>query len=553
MNILMRTVSAALVMVACVATESHAAAKTYAALPFTVNGPAGYTYLERAIPQMLNSRLYLKGEFEPISADAMAGMKAPTSEAEAASTQKALGVDYIIWGSATVVGDSCSLDTTVRDASGKVWPQVSEGKVNDLIPSLQKTSDSISASAFGRQIAAADTTTATQSVNQMNNNIVVNQTNANQQVYLNPQFRYQGEAVNETRLRTNVLPYAARGMIVYDFNNDGENEIVLLEEDFVEAYRWNGGQLVSAGKYKQSPSLENININNIDLDRDGRDELIITAVDDEDNEPHSYVLKYDGENFEAIMTYQNYFLNVVRLAPDYTPTLLGQKHDSSRLFKPGVYELAKSGEDFIQTRRLNLPKDANVFNFVYLPDDGQEGDKIVILTKDEHLRTYTLGGARLAESDHSYSGTSQSIAPDSSMPGMGKDTVLIPQEYYIPMRMPVVNFDGDQRWELLVNRPLSTTAQFFDRYRFFPEGEIHSMYWDGLGLGLQWKTRRIKGSVADIAVTDIDKNGVLDLVVCVNTHPGAVGMNTRKTVIIAYPLDLAQTDPKTAPNGGDLE
>ncbi|MFI3271427.1 MAG: FG-GAP-like repeat-containing protein [Pseudomonadota bacterium] len=553
MNVLMRTMSAALVMVACVATQAHAAAKTYAALPFTINGPAGYTYLERAIPQMLNSRLYLKGEFEPISADALSGIKAPSSEAEAANVQAALGVDFVIWGSATVVGDSCSLDTTVRGADGKIWPQSSESKVNDLIPSLQKTSDSISASAFGRAIAAPAAVAAVQPVNQMNSNIVVNQTDANQQVYLNPQFRYQGEAVNDTRLRTNVLPYAARGMLIQDFNGDGENEIILLEEDFVAAYRWNGGQLVPAGQFKQSPSLENININNIDIDNDGRDELVITAVNDDDNKPRSYVLKYDGEKFEAIMTYIDYFLNVVRLAPEYTPRLIGQKTDSPRLFKPGVYELVKNGDKFMQTRRLDLPKGANVFNFAYLPDNGPEGDKIIVLTEAETLRTYTLAGARLAESETTYSGTAQGIAADANMPGMGKDTVLIPQEYYIPMHMPVVNLDGDDRWEILVNRPLSTSAQFFERYRFFPEGEIHSLYWDGLGLGLQWKTRRIKGSVVDIAVTDVDKNGVLDLVVCVNTHPGAVGLDKRKTTIIAYPLDLTQTDPKTTPHGDGLE
>lgn len=549
MNVLMRTMSAAVVMVACFVTESYAA-KTYATMPFTVNGPAGYTYLERAIPQMLNSRLYLKGEFEPVSADALASLKAPSSEAEAASVQAKLGVDYIIWGSATVVGDSCSLDTTVRGADGKVWPLSSEGKVNDLIPSLQKTSDSISASAFGRTMVATTEVAAMNQVNQMNSNIVVNQTDANQQVYLNPQFRYQGEAANETRLRTNVLPFAARGMLVKDFNNNGENEVILLEEDFVEAYRWNGGQLVSAGKYKQAASLENININSIDLDRDGRDEIIVTAINT-DNKPQSYVLKYDGEKFDVLMTYQDYFLNVVRLAPEYTPTLIGQKTDTPRLFKPGVYELVKNGDKFMQTRRLDLPKGANVFNFTYVPDSGPEGDKIIVLNESEKLCTYTLAGARLSESDLSYSGAAQSVTAETNMPGMGKDTVVNGQEYYIPMRMPVVNFDGDQRWEILVNRPISTAAQFFERYRFFPEGEIHSLYWDGLGLGLQWKTRRIKGSVVDIAVTDIDKNGVLDLVVCVNTHPGAVGFNTRKTVIIAYPLDMSQTDPRTAPHSDE--
>ena len=39
--------------------------KTFTVLPFTVNGPAGYKYLEQSIPQMFSSRLYWKGQLEP--------------------------------------------------------------------------------------------------------------------------------------------------------------------------------------------------------------------------------------------------------------------------------------------------------------------------------------------------------------------------------------------------------------------------------------------------------------------------------------------------------
>ena len=91
------------------------------------------------------------------------------------------------------------------------------------------------------------------------------------------------------------------------------------------------------------------------------------------------------------------------------------------------------------------------------------------------------------------------------------------------------------------------SAQFFETYRFLPEGEIESLYWDGVGLGLQWKTRRIKGSVVDFALADPNNDGTKDLVVCLNTHPGALGLQNRKTVVVFYPLDLSMMDPKTAP------
>ena len=59
--------------------------------------------------------------------------------------------------------------------------------------------------------------------------------------------------------------------------------------------------------------------------------------------------------------------------------------------------------------------------------------------------------------------------------------------------------------------------------------------------------RRIKGSVVDFALADPNNDGTKDLVVCLNTHPGALGLQNRKTVVVFYPLDLSMMDPKTAP------
>jgi hypothetical protein len=64
------------------------------------------------------------------------------------------------------------------------------------------------------------------------------------------------------------------------------------------------------------------------------------------------------------------------------------------------------------------------------------------------------------------------------------------------------------------------------------------MYWDGVGLSLQWKTARIKGTVTDYALADFDNDGTLDLVVNVNSHTGMAGTTKKRTMLVAYPLDL---------------
>ncbi len=113
------------------------------------------------------------------------------------------------------------------------------------------------------------------------------------------------------------------------------------------------------------------------------------------------------------------------------------------------------------------------------------------------------------------------------------------------MRMETIDLDNNGILELLTNKPISTAATFFNNFRNYPAGEIHSMVWDGIGLSLLWKTRRITGTVADFEIGDPNNDGVLDLVVCVVTYPGALGFGDKRTMITLYPLDTTLTDPNT--------
>lgn len=112
--------------------------------------------------------------------------------------------------------------------------------------------------------------------------------------------------------------------------------------------------------------------------------------------------------------------------------------------------------------------------------------------------------------------------------------------YYLPNRLVPINLDRDANYELLVSQSDSKAADFFPRYRHFPQGRIHCLNWDGLGLNTVWKTRTIQGTVADYGIADLNNNGKEDLFVCVNTHPGAFGTGKRKTMIITYELDVIE-------------
>ena len=544
MHLLFRTAFVLCTMLVFAAQALAADISSYAVLPFKVNGPSGFTYLEKAIPSMLTSRLYWEDHVQPVSDANIAKAGRVTDSGSAAKALSATGADYVVWGDVTIVEQEASVDVRVQGKNGKTWHKAARTQVNDLISALQNISTAINAEVFGRGgQGAADGVTM---VNQMNPSFMHNET-TQRQVYLNPQFRYQGS--DGTRLRSQTLPYAAVGMVVADVTGDGKNEIVVLSEKRLYVYRWDNGRLVPLGEYDISPRLTPILVRSIDMDRDNTDEIVLSTYDAEGTTPYAFILSFKGNKFTELVKRAPYYVNVVRVMPDFMPTLVGQKGDPNRIFsRSGVYEMAKQGDSLIQVKKIALPSGVNALNFAYLPGKaGEETDKLVMLTDDEHLRVFAPSGGQLSQTDEKFSGAAVGIAEQTHMPGMGKNNILIPSNYFIPLRMVPNDLERDGTWEIMVNKPISVSAQFFENYRFYPEGEIHNLYWDGVGLSLQWKTRRIKGSVVDFDISDPNNDGTRDLVVCLNTHPGALGLQNRKTVIVAYPLDLSLTDPKTAP------
>ncbi len=523
-------------------SPSFAAQRTFAITPFEVQGAKAFNYLEKAVPPMLASRLYWKDAIEPISDTEAAKLSYPSNEQAVEGLLASTGADYLIWGSIVIVNNEASLDVRARSSSGEEWRKGFQTHVNELIPTLQVASDSINTEVFGRNTSTSASTTQ-QPINRMNPDLVHNET-TQAGVYLNPQFRYQG--ADGARLRSQSMPFVASGIAVADVTGDGNNDVVLLEESAVHVYSWQNGQLMPISSFDLPNNYEALRVRTIDLNRDGAEELIVAMADPEESIGMSFILDARGGEIREVLRERKVFLSVTRLLPDMMPRLIGQRSDHQRIFsRSGVFEMEKQGNSLVQGAPLNLPSKANVFNFAWLPGSENESEKLIVLSGDERLLTFSSKGDEMAESDETYSGSATYINEQTNLPGLGRVTDDIFNQYFIPMNMEVTDLDANGTWELLVNKPVSIAAMFFERYRFFPEGEIQSLTWDGIGLSLLWKTRRIKGSVADFTVSDINNDGITDLIVCVNTHPGALNLKSRKSMVIVYPLDTSKTDPNT--------
>ena len=552
----LRLFGVTVLMLVAFATQATAA-ESYAVLPFKITSVDQYQYMGVSVPQMISSRLYVKDKFQPVAKTTVVDQSSLSSESDAAKAQGSMRADYVIWGDMEIRDADCEMNVYARNKAGKMWSRHVRTKINNMNPKIQELSAAISQDVFGYTAGTGVTAIPSQNQapiretqNQLNPDLVVNEDGV-RDVYLNPNIRYAGNTDDSGSLRTPTLPFPSVDFDIADLDGDGRNEIVLIENHAIHVYRYENGKMVDLASDQMLLMNNNLSVRVFNPGV-GRPKIIVNSQDDR-AAASGYVYVFDGKNLKQEAKNIPYYMNVVTLPDMKQPTLIGQYGDVQRVFKGGIYEMMKAADGkYMEGTRLDMPEKVNALNFTWIPYTRDTGPLLVALTDEERLRVFGKGGNRLFETEEKYSGSYVGIEQTNQIRGMGKDRTYLPDKYYIPERMLVADLEGRGEYVLLINKPSSTAAQIFERYRFFPQGEIHALYWDGVGLNLKWKTRRIKGSVIDISLVDFNNDGIKDLVVGINTHPGAVGLSERKTMFIGYPLDISRTDPNTAPDATEF-
>lgn len=520
--------------------------KTFAVLPITIHGPEKFQYLEQGIASMLTSRLTRGEEFRPISDDS--GLRSWSDVSSVNQAEQAVAdiqTDVLFWGSATISGAEASLDLKALEARDKKSSSYSQTtQVQDIIPALEDMVDSIHADILGTEAAStAKKQTGEQAAKPLSTQFVqegMAGQESRRQSGLNPSFEYQtGAGQGQGRWQSQTLPFASTRMIVEDADNDGRDEIFLLGEHRLTAYEYQENKLRELDSFNVSLRTRLLNLNVLDLDGDSLSELVISGMFSD--RASSFILQFKDGSFNVLHEDIDLYFNVVTQPPLFMPRLVAQKRGRRDLFAGNVCEAVQVDGKYQLGRKLNLPGKANIFNFTYLPQ-GENEYKIIVADSKDRLLVFSRTGERQFESKEKFAASGLGLSYKDVAPGMSQSqgTGMPEQFYYLPTRLVPVNLDQDDSHELLVSQSDSKAADFFPRYRHFPQGRIHCLNWDGLGLNTAWKTRTIQGTVVDYGIADVNNNDQDDLYVCVNTHPGAFGTGERKTMVLAYPLDVVE-------------
>ena len=529
------------------------APKKVAILPFQMNAPEDLHYLREGIMDMLASRLAWEGKVEVVEKqvvkEALAGHQGPLNESAARQVGSNLGVDYVLFGSLTVFGESVSIDAkmvALKEDNPPVTVYAQTKGLSEVIPRINDFAQEINNKIFGRGTAAVAAAPAQPRFSKAHPETIMSgpAPGPSKSDDTGSFVSLQSKTTSDSDVfRSQRLKFPVNGMDVGDVDGDGRPEIVVIS-NFKEVlvYQWDQGRLNKRGSFAGNSRDRLVWVCMLDANRDGKDEIYVSNL--RGQRLSSYVLEWRGEQLKELASEVEWYFNRLTV-PGKDTILMGQKKNPEDIFVAGVYRLQFTGGGYQPLEGISLPRRTNVFNFAQGDLDGDGKEETVFIGAEEKLYLVDDDGNRVWNSRDYYGATSNILeakkpSDDSTkVPGGGGATVDDEVEtYYIPSPILLADLNNDKRLEILANRNVSTTSMVLSRQRNFSDGEIQSMLWTGGDLLPQWKTRPLRGMVVSYRLADIDGDGE-DEMVAAAVLEKEIFQKTR-SMIYVYELDAAR-------------
>ncbi len=540
--------------------ETAKETKKVAILPFSVHSSENIDYVRTGIWDMLFSRIAVSGKIDVASKDSTLNAlkevgKKSLTQSDVYALGKKMNVDFIVWGSITKIGNSISLDGKLVDiasykSSVGVFAQ-SKG-MDEVIPKIADFAKRIDYHILGLVPSTFGLPPAPQVMPQQQagqfprESEIISRMKGGQGTYtsaINPDFINAARPMQRRGFWMSQR-YATefKGMDIGDVNNDGLNEVVVID---------NYNILIYQKKEKTSKLLQKIagksydnylSVDVADINKNGVPEIIVTSINR--NLLDSFVLEFKDGKFEKIASDLRWFMRVV--TSEGSPLLIGQKFDIDQPFGNPIYNIVWRSSEYREGKKMKIPVGLSVYGLTIDNLGISKKERIIALNEYDHLCIFektdkpmskiavvTGSDEFLWKSDDVFGGSNNAFEIfEQQKAGDATEKDLA----FVKVRILTYDINKDGKKEIIVVKNLSSVGRIFKNLKVFTSSEIYDLEWDGLGLLENWKTRKINGYVADYQFKDIDNDGQNEIVLALNLTTG--GIKTRKSVLVAYDLNI---------------
>ncbi|MEW6571271.1 MAG: hypothetical protein AB1390_08890 [Nitrospirota bacterium] len=319
---------------------------------------------------------------------------------------------------------------------------------------------------------------------------------------------FEGEAL----LRIDT-PLKGRLVTTGDVDGDKKQELIISTEDEVRIF--SGVQLQPAlgGIKIKTPARNNhLWLDLIDLNRNGRDEIIITSL--RDNGIVSYIYEYELEKREFVLLYEDAIF--LRRLDD---RLLAQSYSPSTGYDGKVFIMVYE-DKYKRGEEITLPPGVNIYDFTYV-DDLHGGRLVISYDENGSLHLYDENNMRLWESKATTGGFLKNFKKSSP-------TVMIDRgEWSVKDRLLAL---GNKRVLYVKRIPVLGLLKGLG----YKNSQVNSLWWNGLSVEKSVLIDNIKGTLLDFTVMG-DKVVVLaNPLLGIKTGNILKGENPLGTVLYVY-------------------
>ncbi|MDO9527982.1 MAG: VCBS repeat-containing protein [Syntrophales bacterium] len=534
--------------------------KKVAILPFSVHSSENIDYVRAGIWDMLFSRIAVSGKIDVVNKDSTlkalkeAGKK-DLAQSDVYALGKKMNVDFIVWGSITKIGNSVSLDGKLVDiasykSSVGVFAQCKG--MDEVIPKIDDFAKRIDYHILGLVPSTFGLPPAPQVMPQQQagqfprESEIISRMKGGQGTYtsaINPDFINAAQPMQRRGFWMSPK-YAAefKGMDIGDVNNDGLNEIVVIDNYNIMIYQKKEKDFKLIQKIAGKSYDNYLSIDVADINKNGVPEIIVTSINR--NLLGSFVLEFKDGKFKKIASDLRWFLRVIDVSD--SPILLGQKMNVDNPFGNPIYNIVWKSSEYREGKKMKIPEGLSVYGLTIDNLGISKKERIIALNEYDHLCIFektdkpmskiavmTGSDEFLWKSDDVFGGSNNAFEIfEQQKAGDATEKDLT----FVKVRILTYDINKDGKKEIIVVKNLSSVGRIFKNLKVFTSSEIYDLEWDGLGLLENWKTRKINGYVADYQFKDIDNDGQNEIVLALNLTVG--GMKTRKSVLVAYDLNI---------------
>jgi len=474
-------------------------------LPFEIRSEKDLTFLQKGMEEMLSKKLSKNESVQIITLNEdQLGEKLDQADRKTIiKTASELSADYLLTGSLTVFGNSISTEAEFIDpVTGKVLLSFNEisKKRDDVFEHLK-----LLAGRINKEVLSPALTDQ--------NRIEAEPAIVKSEKIPQPEKEKRLPGVS---WKSQYFQNRINALSLGNVDGDDGKELIFSSKDKLFIYRYSNQKLVKFREIETPSQTRIIHVDAADINQNGKDEIFVTAINLLSRTPDSFILEWDGSDFQKTSENEEWYFNVLRM-PAGKDILLGQKQGMKHPFLPGVYELVWKNKKTVSVRKFQLPEPINIYEFAYgdLLADGKQ--ELITLDSRDRLILFHPDGETLWSGSEKYGGSELYLEYPSGYDDSDRDST---DRYYLQQRIHVAPCRENKSNCLVVVKNKDRAGRLFSRLRSFDSGHVECLTWNGIGLEEKWRTPDVSGYISDSVIGDLDHDGKNELIFAVVMDEG---------------------------------